>query len=225
VSARTDSLRVYASHLEKIRLGREHDGGYVVARLGVKYDLFLSGGIADDNSFERAVLDNGFAEQCDAYDPASDGHTPHPRLRFHREPVPDMRHVDGDHRYALVKLDIEGDEWPWLASLLRVEAARIAQLVVELHSPHLTRWDWGALGRLAETHCLIHAHANNWDGIVEVDGVRLPGTIETTWVRRDIEDSRVPSALTIPGPLDMANDRTKPDHIVNWPPFCAPFCG
>jgi hypothetical protein len=35
------------------RVGRNHDGGYIIALLGQDaYDLFLSGGVGDDTSFE-----------------------------------------------------------------------------------------------------------------------------------------------------------------------------
>ena len=120
---------------------------------------------------------------CDAYDPHSEGGVTHPRLRFHRA-ILGYRGL-GAARNALVKIDIEGYEWPWLAGL--TASRHIAQFVIELHSPHLRRRYWKALARLAETHYLIHAHGNNCDGLVDVDGVRIPGTIECTWVRKDLD--------------------------------------
>lgn len=214
MSARTDLLRVYESPLPLIRLGRDNDGGYVLADVS-SYDGFLSGGIADDNSFELAVLERYPKLVCDAYDPVAVGGLPtHERYRFHQGKVP---HLAVHNAEALVKLDIEGDEWRWLHITQRL---LMAQLVVELHSPHLERWDWEALWGLCETHVLIHAHGNNWDGIVEIDGVPIPGTLETTWLAKYFfgpvpQYSRQP----IPGPLDQPNRPGVPDHVITWPPF------
>lgn len=212
-----DPLTVYAPTRPKVRVGRAHDGGYVIAA-GIDYDHFLSGGIADDNSFERCVLDLHPELTCDAYDPHSEGGVTHPRLRFHRAILGYCGL--GAARNALVKIDIEGDEWPWLAGL--TASRHIAQFVIELHSPHLGRWDWKALARLAETHYLIHAHGNNWGGLVDVDGVRIPRTIECTWVRKDLDPDLPKSRAPIPSPLDMPNRPDVPDHVIDWPPFVNP---
>ena len=192
---------------------------YVHALRSLTYDHFLSGGISDDNSFERAVLNAYPSLVCEAFDPSSDGAVPHNRYRFHREPVTYWG-LPGS-RNALVKLDIERAEWAWL-SALGGDVINFAQLVIEFHSPHEGPWleyGWPLLERLSKTHLLIHAHANNWDGIVDIDGVRVPGTLECTYVRKDFEPFRVPNRGIIPGPLDMPNDASKPDHVVDWAPF------
>lgn len=215
VRPRPCALTVFATSGTKKRYGRAHDGGYII-RDGLTYDHFLSGGISDDNSFERAILDAHPELTCDAYDPSSDGAHPHPRYRFHREPLGYAGLFEA--RNALVKIDIERAEWPWFHGL-GAEVVNIAQLVIELHSPHHECWIWAALERLNKTHLLIHAHANNWDGIVEIDGMRVPGTLECTYIRKDFEPYRVLSREAIPGPLDMANDASKPDHVIDWAPF------
>lgn len=214
--SRLDALRVCDSGRSLIRVGRPNDGGYVLA-LGLRYDCFLSGGIGDDNSFEVGILELYPELHCDAYDPASDGAVPHERYSFHLEPLPPLEACGS----ALVKIDIEGDEWSWLRDLRKPD--RIAQIVIELHSPHLERWDWDALARLADSHALIHAHANNMDGLVEIDGVKVPGTIETTWLRRDLCQTLRPNRAPIPGPIDMSNDPSKPDLVLDWWPFVEPY--
>jgi hypothetical protein len=216
----TDCLRVYTTVGPKKRYGRAHDGGYIM-RSDLPYDWFLSGGISDDSSFEHAVLESYPGLVCHAYDPHSNGGpNRHSRMHFHQEKL--GYHGLDTCKNALVKMDIERDEWPWFDALTADMASRIAQLVIELHSPHENGWKeygWPLLDRLASTHTLIHAHANNWDGIVTIDGVKVPGTLECTWVRRDLEPHRVPSRALIPGPLDMNNDPSKPDHVVDWAPF------
>ena len=218
-----DPLAVYASTLPMVRMGRDHDGGYVICE-GLAYDHFLSGGIADDNSFECAVLDAHSRLTCFAFDPNSDGATSRNRLEFSRAPVEYYGLHDCEN--ALVKLDIEGAEWGWLHLLGRAARMRIAQLVIELHSPHLDKWDWEELRQLAETHWCVHAHGNNWDGIVTLsDGSRCPGTLETTWLRKDLDPGLQLSEAPIPGPLDRPNRLGVPDHVIDWPPFVWPCHG
>ena len=51
-----ENLILYKSPYEKKRLGRNNDGGYVITELPGNYDIFLSGGVSDDISFEKEVL-------------------------------------------------------------------------------------------------------------------------------------------------------------------------
>lgn len=220
----TDPLTVYECNLEPRRYGKDNDGGYVIfgttgGAIGepvLNYDAFLSGGICDENSFERDVLRRYPELVCHAYDPSSGpGVWGGDRYHFHPERVPVMG-LESVRR-ALVKLDIEGDEWDWLQSAPFID--HVAQFVIELHSPHLGRWSWPELERLARTHALIHAHGNNWDGIVDIEGVRVPGTLETTWVRRDLAGELRQNTRPIPGPLDMPNRVGVADHVIDWAPF------
>ena len=43
-----DSLKVYKSNFEKIRIGSANDGGYIIADLPNNYDCFISCGVSDD---------------------------------------------------------------------------------------------------------------------------------------------------------------------------------
>ena len=63
-----ENFRVYQSPETKIRLGKNFDGGYVIADTDCNYDIFLSGGISDDISFEEAIMKHFFIPKCEAYD-------------------------------------------------------------------------------------------------------------------------------------------------------------
>ena len=50
-------LTVYQSPYSKIRLGKDYDGGYIIADIpDIKYQLILAGGINNDISFEQDFL-------------------------------------------------------------------------------------------------------------------------------------------------------------------------
>lgn len=206
-------LTVYECEHPKLRLGRDHDGGYVLCKAPVEYDFFLSAGINNENSFERAALDAYPYLVCEAFDFRHCPGEAHPRYHFSQAPVPQM---GPSGRNALVKLDIEGDEYPWL---LGSDLSRVAQAVIELHSP----FNWDAIARLHETHVCVHAHGTNWSGFFEVTGadgvVKMPTTLETAWMRRDLTGPIRPSRAPIPGPLDRPNRQGRPDMVIDWPPF------
>ena len=52
-----EHLRIYQSPYNKVRIGKNNDGGYVICDIPeVNYDILLSGGIANDISFEQELL-------------------------------------------------------------------------------------------------------------------------------------------------------------------------
>jgi len=51
-----ENLILYNTPFSKQRIGKHNDGGYVIINLPGEYDLFISGGIANDISFEKALL-------------------------------------------------------------------------------------------------------------------------------------------------------------------------
>jgi hypothetical protein len=52
-----DNLTVYESPYPKIRIGKDSDGGYIIADIpNIKYSCLLSGGISDDISFEEDFI-------------------------------------------------------------------------------------------------------------------------------------------------------------------------
>ena len=63
-----DYLTVYRPIEDKKRVGRSFDGGYIMVMLDGDYDLFISGGIADDLSFELELLTMYPDLHCVAYD-------------------------------------------------------------------------------------------------------------------------------------------------------------
>jgi glycosyltransferase involved in cell wall biosynthesis len=214
---KTDCLRVYETSHGLRRFGRDLDGGYVIATLPVKYDYFLSGGIGNDNKFEIDLLDAYPDMHCQAYDIVRqdfENYTrDHDRFHFHLESVP-LLTTQGKN--ALVKIDIEGDEWDFF---LHSDLRNIAQLTCELHWMGGSKWNWKALEKLAETHVVIWAHANNGDSFVDIDGVQVPQALELTWVRRDLAGDIRPSRRKIPCSLDRSNGPEKQDMEITWPPF------
>lgn len=221
------ALIVYSSQYPKIRMGRDHDGGYVIVNLdrAVTYDHFVSGGIGHDNSFENAILDRYPNIKGDAYD-----HTisklpmPHPRLTWHRQSIGsggDFLHSYlNTYKNIFLKMDIEGGEFPWIANITDTQLNSIAQLVIEWHnSKDFNQWHWDILARVAKTHTLVHIHVCNCCPSNNIQGVTVPNVFECVYVRKDIQNGGKLSSDPIPGPLDMRSVITLPEITLSWPPF------
>ena len=62
-----NSLLCYKPNNNKIRIGKQNDGGYVIVE-NMKYDILLGCGIGEDDSFEHHFLDIHKDINCIAFD-------------------------------------------------------------------------------------------------------------------------------------------------------------
>lgn len=215
----------------KVRLGKPNDGGYVIGHTDSVQDLFLSGGIANDISFEEDILQHFGPElsKCIAYDGTID------KLPWKSSKIDFVKQnlgngangtsnwahhfVDGQIQNAFLKIDIEGHEFRVLPCLYP-QMKQVKQMVLEVHTPgdirlHPTQFkglqDIGdsqlqaLFENLGKTHRLVHMHPNNGCQTWTLDGVLMPNVFETTWVRKDDYSNWVPSNEVSPGPLDQRN--------------------
>jgi hypothetical protein len=66
------------------------------------------------------------------------------------------------------------------------------------------------LERVARTHAVVHVHANNYGGIGDVDGIRVPDVMELTYLRRSGLRFE-PCVEEFPTTLDRPNDPERAD--------------
>lgn len=90
-----------------------------------------------------------------------------------------------------VKMDIEGGEYPWLLSLKPEQLQNIKQILIEFHGTSDNKWGCKnedkikCLEKLSQTHYIVHAHGNNYAGVVN----NIPLVIELTYVNKSCFDS------------------------------------
>jgi len=221
-------LTVYRSPFPKLRLGRDHDGGYIIADLpDPQYDLFLSAGIADDISFETDFLDKYNTVPCIAYDGTihslPDSRNP---IMFvaknigseENDETTNLHVVLELHSRVFLKMDIEGAEIPWIKSLEDHHLDHLEQIVMEFHWP-FTENEIGVFERLNKHHVLIHFHANNTAGIRAHLNVFIPNVFECTYLHKRHFTRLEFNTDPIPGALDRPNAADGYDIPINHPPF------
>jgi hypothetical protein len=220
-----EHLRVYQSPYPKIRLGNNNDGGYVICDLSANYDVFLSGGIGNDISFEEAFLQKYTDVICYAFDgtiknfpkPASN------RLFYSNKNLgshetlttTNMKYFFGKYQNIFMKIDIEGGEDNLFQSISNNDLLKIRQLVIEFH----TAEQIVIPTRLAKTHWLVHFHANNCCGLQKLNNIFIPNVFECTYIRKEVNENLSYNIDPIPFTLDQPNLKNRVDITIDWPPF------
>lgn len=216
----------------KIRLGKEYDGGYICPDDFEGFDTAFSFGINDDISWDLDVADRGLTiYQFDhtVADPAPDDR----RMVFEpkmidatsgpdRQSLSDLIRTHDKRRTRpnlLLKMDIEGGEWPVLEATSAEELGRLGWIVCELHyfqglaeRHHRTLVDH-CLGKLHEKFFVAHVHSNVWGGYTSIANVVLPNVIEVLFVNRALYRSG-PSEEAFPTSLDQSCDPAQPDFCL-----------
>lgn len=206
----------------KVRIGNQYDGGYVLPATGYGCDAVLSIGVGSDVSFDLALAEQGATIL--QFDHTVEGPpVTHPNFRFEKRGwgpstagdlfgFSDMlaRLATIEARRPLLKFDVEGAEYEALDAVDADDLAGFEVIVCEIH--HLGRLAepgfFGqvrrSLAKLLTHHVPVHLHANNYAGMVLVEGIALPDVLEISFLRRDLDgfDDLVES---IPGPLDRPN--------------------
>lgn len=187
-----------------IRLGNEHDGGYVIVDTLKNLDSVLSLGVGSDISFEEAL--SSHVKRIDLYDhtvsqlPIKINNANFYKLGISKESYPDfvtLSHAiksfsDGDN--ILLKMDIESSEWAVLASTSSTTLNRFQQIVVEFHGllniddPERAAEMIEGLRNLNKSHRLVHLHINNYEPIGIVGGIVMPNVLEATYLKATDEN-------------------------------------
>jgi glycosyltransferase involved in cell wall biosynthesis len=207
----------------KVRVGGNHDGGYVVPSLALDSDVVVSIGVGSDVSFDLELAERG--ARVVQFDHTVTGPpVAHAGFEFHRlgwgaaaaqdlidfEMILRMSRI-AEARRPLLKFDIEGAEYDVLAAL-DADRLRPFQLVVcELHGlagigvAAMRDRVRQSMAKLLCHHVPVHLHVNNYGAMAMVAGVPVPDVVELTLLRRDLDDCEAFSTDPIPGELDRPN--------------------
>jgi hypothetical protein len=240
-----DDFLVYKTEYEKIRVGKDNDGGYVIANLPGEYDSLISGGISGDISFEQQFLDRFKTSSCYAFDgtintlPASDN-----RITFIKKNLGtnnddnlcNLNEYLCQSKNIFMKIDIEGHEFRLFPAILPEYFSNIKQLVLEIHTPadiQLYPDYFHGLGDIQnthlislmklinKTHTLVHFHGNNGCKLQQFYNIiPFPHVFECTFIRNDFITEKVLNDEPFPTSLDMKNVTYLPDFSFDHYPFC-----
>ena len=188
--------------LRLIRVGGPSDGGYVMAE-PITASGALSIGVGSDVSWDQAVGARGIpVTMFDHTVRRLPGHVPHgtfhrigigPHATQNTRPLDQLISLAGlrGRDDLLLKLDVEGAEWPALSQWQSADLEPFSQIILELHGLGDLRDERKAdriltgVRRITLNHAPIHVHANNYDELVRFGQWWFPNAIEVSLLRRD----------------------------------------
>lgn len=237
-----NNLILYSPEHPIQRIGKNNDGGYVICNLPGSYDLFISGGVSNDISFEQHFLNLYPSLKCYAFDgtvdglPANDDRIIFVKKNLGRDEsseTTNLKQYMDAYENIFMKIDIEGHEFRLFPELENY-MLKIKQLVLEIHSPGDIKLHpnyFAGLGdidhpfmfkmfaMLNKTHTLVHVHANNGCMTHMYDGIVIPNVFECTFIRNDFVTTKTPNKENLPLSIDMKNVLSRPDYYINYYPF------
>lgn len=209
------------------RVGDSYDGGYVICKnLVVDAEAFYSYGIdATDNwGCTLSARHQRPVHQYDCFNtkrPVCEGATP----VFHEECVgPKRETVDGrlfdtveaqiarngdSGKRLVVKMDVEGAEWPSLLSAPDSVLERIDHFNIEFHGVEETLFA-DTMAHLARLFHVVNIHYNNYTCSPDLKPFYAT-TFELLLVNKKIGKVDPGAKPVIPNPLDAPNGAARPD--------------
>lgn len=218
--------------LEKIHIGAEGDGGYVMlepGHSGVAYSF----GVSSYAPWDLQMANRGF--KVFQYDGTiANAPDQHENMFFFKfnitgddKPKPGCTNLaeilktnaHEDEFNIILQIDIEGAEWNFFAKLMEEDMLRFSQIIVEIHGlkpgDNHFPYQLSVLKKILKTHHIIHIHANNYGGVTVVNEcIAVPQTLEISFIRKDNFNTPVdviPSADHYPTILDYPNNFNLPD--------------
>lgn len=185
------------------RFGNVNDGGYVMVDDLNSQDYIISCGIGDGDIFVAdAAVEKDMSKNVagvDMYDIFNVDMTGMPdKLKFYQREIgfefglSDMFALSGDHKDYVLKMDIEGAEWPFFLNAESKDIAKFRQMVIEFHDIASIILDeqkfnsmMSVFKKINKTHKLVLIHANNYAPANNIDLRRVPQVIEVLFLRKD----------------------------------------
>jgi Methyltransferase FkbM domain len=207
----------------KIKVGNPHDGGFVMLDDFEGIGRAFSLGVGWDVTWDLEIAERGIPVYAFDHTVASAPAT-HPNLHFFRRKIAAQPKEDEEsletllEKYgannpepgAILKMDIEGDEWAVFDASECDQLRRFSQIVCEFHffSQAIHRsWRERAIAvmeKITRSFQVVHVHGNNFMPLIAVGNVPFPEVLEVTFASKEryiFEDSHE----TFPTSIDKPN--------------------
>ena len=194
----------YKTNFNKIRIGNECDGGYVICEGLPDYDFLYSYGCDDNISFEKNFHDK-YKKESYVYDHTIDKITDKPdfinffkegvsNIKTHNMDTIDNHIINNGHIHCknlFAQIDIEGCEWNILNEDFKY-IDNFSQILLEFHLPlnvmqllQMENYIDKVFNLLNQKFICVHVHGNNCPLQPWLD-VNFPRIFELTYVRKDL---------------------------------------
>lgn len=201
----------FVSKTKKIRLGDNHDGGYIVLKEPISsVKKLISFGVGGNVEFEKQI-ENNYDITIDMFD-AEPEYRVFPVLKdIPTGSVIKISDKINYHKYHatkhninsilpeddfILKMDIEGGEWEILRAINDTTMKKMKMLAIEVHLEIYDLYTKSnpyaiidVLTKLKNTHTLIHIHGNTYAGFAE--NMKLPAVLECCYVLNEYATNEI----------------------------------
>ena len=212
-------LKCY-THEDKIRLGRDYDGGYVIVD-GIKYDVLISCNIYSDNSFEKDFLKKYPNLKSYIYDVKNLNHKSILKKHINfkvSEVEKEIYKIISNNNNIFLKINIKGEEYEWFNNIPLNLLLNISQMVVVFYYPFKVN-RFKVFKKINETHYLIHFHPNNLYSTKNVKNIIVPEVFECTYINKNLIPKPELNNKPIPSKLDKKNSKKNDDIYLSRYPY------
>ena len=218
---------------DKIRIGKNSDGGYILLNDFYNVKIAYSFGIANEISFEKDLADKNI--NVFMYDHSINS-LPYNNSRFYwkkiclvaeRNENKNMKTlneliIENNHsneKNMILKLDIESNEWNIFKKLTTNTLLQFKYIVVEFHFNNKNKYDYLDIIKIIKnTHQIFHLHCNNCvPDLISFDGYYICSLLEISFIIKEGYSFIDSTSLFPINGLDYKNCKNKPeiDYLLN----------
>lgn len=228
-----DCLRIWQAQGQTlVRVGNEHDGGYIMLDDFRPNGIAYSFGISGDVTWDDAIANKGI--EVYMYDHTIEA-LPKQRNEFHffkqgiaSDSITDdlntlenfiIRNEHCEKKHMILKMDVEGAEWGFLNMVSEKTLKKFDQIVFEIHcllDNKIENEILADLKKINKTHAVVHVHANNYAIWFNLGQSEVTDALEVTWVNRDTYNLS-PLDVNLPLAIDAPCNPDLPDvKLGHW---------
>ena len=228
-----NKLAVYDTGHDLIRIGSENDGGYLVPNILDEIDICVSLGVGVDSkgnfktSFEDQLVNYGI--ESILFDHSVNYTGSHKFTKKFVNSYNDNENITLDkvinsipkEKNILLQIDVEGGEINILHSIKNEELKKAKILILEFHNftniitKRNSKIILDILDKILKNFTVCHLHPNNKGGYLYMKNIKIPNTLEITFINNELVKFKKVINYKLPHKLDNPNFPKYPDIYLN----------
>ena len=208
---------------ELIRVGGNGDGGYLLPNILSKIEYCFSAGVGNVSTFEKELSKNYHIKSFMA--DASVNLPPEKDTNFffikkylgsktYNEFISlgdwISQSIKDKNSNKILQMDIEGSEFEVFTYESADSLAQFSLMIVEFHglqnlsNRNFLKMITAIFEKIYRNFSICHVHPNNYSGLYNFEKLKIPSSIEVTFVRNDfLDEIKSTSKVSLPHPLDQ----------------------
>ena len=222
--------------VDLIRVGGKGDGGYLLPDILKEMKYCFSAGVGDISKFEKELSQKynikSFMADASVKSPPEDdknfifikkflGSKTNNNFISLEEWVSQSIKTNQDDN-KILQMDIEGSEFEVLTYASADSLSKFSLMIIEFHglqnlcNRFFLKMIKANFQKIYSHFSICHVHPNNYSGIYNIGPIKIPSSIEVTFVRKDlVEKIKSNSKISLPHVLDQKTVDDIPD--INMP--------